>query len=70
MTKNFKNSIKKDSGVIYQSILEQIIMLHAEDPIKAGELAIFAIELVLTGDISTDDTMIKIILQNLNFGMK
>lgn len=65
MIKNFKYSEVKDSGLIYQSVLEQIKMLYPEDATKAGELAISAIELVLTGDVSTDDTMIKIILQNL-----
>lgn len=65
MIKNFKCTESKDSGLVYQSILEQIKMLYSEDPVKAGELAISAIELVLTGDFSTDDTMIKIILQNL-----
>lgn len=40
-------------------------MLYAEDAVKAGELAIAAIELVLTGETSTDDAMIKIMLQSL-----
>lgn len=65
MIKNFKCLETKDSGLIYQSVLEQIKMLYPEDASKAGELAISAIELVLTGEVSTDDTMIKIILQNL-----
>lgn len=40
-------------------------MLYTEDSAKAGELAIAAIELVLTGETSTDDAMIKIMLQSL-----
>ena len=35
------------------------------DPDKAGELAISAIELVLTGQISSDDPMIDALLQPL-----
>ena len=33
------------------------------DPEKAGELAISAIELVLTGDVSSDDAMIDLFLE-------
>jgi DNA-binding NarL/FixJ family response regulator len=37
--------------------------LYAADPDKAGELAISAIELILTGEISSDDIMIGIMLE-------
>ena len=36
--------------------------MHAVDPELAGELAISAIELVLTGQISSDDAMIDMLL--------
>ena len=36
--------------------------MYAVDPEQAGELAIAAIELVLTGDISTDDYIITMML--------
>ena len=36
--------------------------MYAVDPEKAGELAISAIEMVLTGQISTDDYMIDMML--------
>ena len=40
--------------------------MYPSDPIKAGELAISAIELVLTGEMSSDDLMIDIALQALS----
>lgn len=52
----------RNSGVIYSSILEQIKQLHAVDPEQAGEFAISAIELVLTGEVSTDDVIIQMML--------
>lgn len=52
----------RGSGVIYASTFEQIKKMYAVDPEKAGELAISAIEMVLTGQISTDDYMIDMML--------
>ena len=37
--------------------------MYAVDPEQAGELAIAAIELILTGQISSDDVMIDLMLQ-------
>lgn len=37
--------------------------MYEVDPEQAGELAIAAIELVLTGDISSDDVMINLCLE-------
>jgi hypothetical protein len=37
--------------------------MYEVDPEKAGELAISAIELVLTGEISSDDMMISMLLE-------
>ena len=62
MIEQFKDNEVRNSGVIYSSTLEQIKQLYAVDPEQAGELAIAAIELVLTGDISTDDYMINMML--------
>lgn len=62
MIEIFKDNEVRNSGVIYSSTLEQIKQLYAVDPEQAGELAISAIELVLTGDISTDDYMINMML--------
>lgn len=55
----------RKSGIIYNSLLEQIKRIHLMDPERAGELAISAIELVLTGQISSDDPMIDALLQPL-----
>lgn len=55
----------RDSGVIYQSVYEQIRKLYARNPEQAGELAIAAIGLVLTGEVNSDDYMIEIMLENI-----
>lgn len=62
MIEMFKDNEMRNSGVIYSSILEQIKQLYAVDPEQAGELAISAIELILTGDISSDDYIIRMML--------
>lgn len=62
MIEQFKDNEIRRSGLIYNSTFEQIKQLYAVDPEQAGELAIAAIELVLTGDISTDDYMISMML--------
>jgi DNA-binding XRE family transcriptional regulator len=58
----FKDSEIRNSAVIHNAILDQIKMLYVDNPEMAGELAISAIELVLTGDMSTSNTMIKALL--------
>lgn len=65
MIEQFNDVEIRDSGIIYNSTFEQIKKLYAMDPEKAGELAISAIELVLTGDISSDDAMIDLFLEPL-----
>ena len=63
MIEMFKDNEMRNSGLIYNSTFNQIKQLHAMDPELAGELAIAAIELVLTGDISSDDPMISLMLE-------
>lgn len=63
MINQFKDTEMRNSGVIYNSTLEQIKKLYYANPAQAGELAISAIELVLTGDISSDDMMINLLLE-------
>ncbi len=63
MIEMFKENEMRNSGIIYSSTFEQIKKLHEADPERAGELAIAAIELVLTGDISSDDMMVDILLE-------
>ena len=62
MIEMFKDNEVRNSGIIYNSTFEQIKQLYEADPFQAGELAISAIELVLTGDISTDDMNISLML--------
>lgn len=62
MIEQFKDTEARNTGVIYSSVLEQIKSLYEFDPEQAGELAISAIELILTGDMSSDDVNIKVML--------
>ena len=63
MIEYFKESEMRRSGIVYKSTLEQIKKLYEADPELAGELAISAIELVLTGEISSDSMMISLMLE-------
>ena len=49
MIKEFNEVEVRRSGIIYRSLLTQIKTLYSRDAVKAGELAISAIEQVLTG---------------------
>ena len=57
-----KNSEIRDSGIISSNILQWIRQLYSISPEKAGEFAISAIESSLTGEISSNDAMIKLVL--------
>lgn len=63
MIYEFKEGEARTSGLIYRSTLNQIKSIYKNNPSQAGELAISAIELVLTGQISSDDEMVNIILE-------
>ena len=63
MIEQFKDNEIRNSGIIYSSTFEQIKKLYAMDPEQAGEFAIAAIELVLTGEISSDDYYIELMLE-------
>ncbi len=66
MIKEFKETAQRDSGVIYKSSFDTIQKLYLNgDKERAGELAISLIELVLTGEISSDDFMIELILGDM-----
>ena len=65
MIEMFKDNEVRPSGLIFSSVLDQIKELYQYDPEQAGELAIAAIEMVLTGDISSDDVNVKIMLAPL-----
>ena len=63
MIAEFKDMPIRQSGIVYNGVLEQIKKLYQVNPDLAGELAISAIELVLTGEISSDDTMVELMLE-------
>lgn len=63
MINEFKYPVIRDSGIIYNSTFEQIKQLYEVDPEMAGELAISAIELMLTGGVSSDNMMIGVMLE-------
>jgi predicted transcriptional regulator len=63
MIDQFKELEMRHSGLIYEGTFEQIKKLHEVDPQLAGELAISAIEFVLTGEISSDDMMVNLLLE-------
>lgn len=62
MIEYFNDVEVRDSAVIMSSVFEQVKKMYAMDPEMAGELAISAIELVLTDQISSDDAMIDMLL--------
>ena len=62
MIYKMKNNEIRDSGIISSNILQWIRQLYSISPEKAGEFAISAIESSLTGEISSNDAMIKLVL--------
>ena len=62
MIEQFNDVEVRSSGIIMSSVFDQIRKMHVMDPEMAGELALSAIELVLTGQISSDDAMIDMLL--------
>ena len=63
MIKQFNDAEARTSGIVYQSSLEQIKKMHARNPARAGELAIMIIELTLTGQHSSDDEDLDIMVE-------
>ena len=61
----FKDNEVRDTGIIHNAILDQIKLLYDDNPEMAGELAISAIELVLTGDMSTNNNKILFLFKCL-----
>ena len=62
MIESFNDVEVRGTGLVLSSMFEQIKKMYAVDPEMAGELAISAIELVLTGQISSNDAMIDMLL--------
>lgn len=61
----FKENNSRDSALIFKSTFETIKKMYNQNPAQAGELAISAIELALTGEISSDDFYIDLILDDM-----
>lgn len=65
MITDFNLESCRESAIIYSSVLEQIEMLYEDDRELAGELAIAAIQTVLSGETTTDNKMIQVMLAML-----
>lgn len=65
MIEKFNDVPCREGGSIYRSYFEKVKMIYEVDPVKAGEMAISIMEQVLTGQMSTDDVMIKIALTEI-----
>ena len=65
MITKFNDEPIRDSGIVYGANMEQIEELYGENPELAGELAISILELTLKGTLSTNNSVIKIMLKNL-----
>ena len=65
MIKAFKENEVRDTGVVNKGMFEQVKRLfNSGNPELAGELAISLIELVLTGEYSSDDFMVQLVMDN------
>lgn len=64
MIERFNDVEMRDSSVIYGSSLKQIKEMYQIDPNTAGELAISIIEVAITGQMSTNNPLIKMALAN------
>ena len=65
MISKFSDEPIRDSGIVYGANMEQIEELYSENPELAGELAISILELTLKGTLSTNNSVIRIMLKNL-----
>ena len=62
MIKEFNPVEVNKQGKIYVETFEQIKLIHEKDQELARELAITAIEKALTGQISSDNVIVKALL--------
>lgn len=63
----FKDLEYRDKAIIYHTTLDQIKKIYEKNPQQAGELAIAAIEVALSGEHSSDDYMIDVILEQAKY---
>ena len=64
MIEKFKENEARKSALVYLSNFEQVKELYEDDKEMAGELAISILEMALTGEISSDNKMIRLMLKN------
>lgn len=64
MINKFKNNGARKSALIYLSNFEQVKELYEDDKEMAGELAISIMEMALTGEISSNNKIIRLMLKN------
>ena len=64
MIEKFKENEARKSALVYLSNFEQVKELYEDDKEMAGELAISILEMALTGEISSDNKIIKLMLKN------
>ena len=64
MIEKFKENEARKSALIYFSNFEQVKELYEDDKEMAGELAISIMEMALTGEISSNNKMIRLMLKN------
>ena len=64
MISKFKENEARKSALIYLSNFEQVKELYEDDKEMAGELAISILEMALTGEISSNNKIIRLMLKN------
>ena len=65
MIEKFKENEVRETGVINKGMWEQVKMLYQQGNVEvAGELAISLMEIVLTGDYSSDDFLVEFAMKN------
>ena len=64
MIEKFKENEARKSALIYFSNFEQVKELYEDDKEMAGELAISILEMALTGEISSNNKIIRLMLKN------
>lgn len=70
MISKFKESSRRDSAVVYGTVYDQAKSLYEMDAALGGEFAMSVLELVMTGQISSDDKMISIMLKPTEYMSK
>lgn len=64
MIKSFEKNSKRDSAIIYTTCYERAQELLKINPQQAGEYALAVIQLAFTGETTTDDPYIRLMLND------